>query len=254
MKQKNGFTLVELAIVLVVIGLITGGIIAGQELIQASNISSVAAKMQKYQIAYNKYKEKYKATPGDHSSAFDYWGTDCGASAGACNGNGDRRISTAATEPYYFFRHLWLAEFSEDNLTGVSSATPSIGTNLPETAIAGVTLYPYSWRKLDYFIVGEAGAYTSPYLNLLTVGKVTSGQSYISASAFTPAEAKKIDQKIDDGKPGTGIVIAGKAGTLATTGCANNSANTLVAMRSSEYRLSDTDLECTIAMVLEGPV
>lgn len=252
-NQIKGFTLVELAIVLVIIGLITGGVLAGQSLIKASRISSVAAQLQKYQSAYNKYKDQYGAVPGDHSSAYDYWGSDCASTAAACNGDGNRQIVGSGTESLMFFRHLWLAEMIDEKLTGVNTDPDVIGTNVPTLALSAISLLPYAFQKLDYYLAGtSSGSYTSVTANILIMGK--SNTNWFYSKALTPADAKKIDTKIDDGKPGTGGIIAGYARTSSGSGCADNAANTIAGMRASDYRVADTDEECTLGLILEEPV
>ena len=77
--NKQGFTLLELSIVLVVIGLIVGGTVVGKDLIRASELNSIITQQNKIQIALNTFKLKYNVIPGDMRNATDYWGT-----AGSC--------------------------------------------------------------------------------------------------------------------------------------------------------------------------
>ncbi|MBC7918867.1 MAG: prepilin-type N-terminal cleavage/methylation domain-containing protein [Rhodoferax sp.] len=69
MTRQAGFTLVEIAIVLVIIGLLLGGVLKGQELIENSRIKSIVADMKAVQAAYNGYIDRYKALPGDETAA-----------------------------------------------------------------------------------------------------------------------------------------------------------------------------------------
>ncbi len=243
---KKGFTLVELAIVLVVIGLITGGVLAGSELIQASKISSVAAEMQKYQTAYNKYKEQYGAAPGDHSRAYDYWGTDCASTEGACNGDGDRSIEGFALsgESVMFFRHLFLADMIDEDLSG--TGTLEIGTNLPTLDMTGITLAVHSLQRSTLLSAG--GFNIGPKANFITTAKLnSSAQPY--DPQFTPAIAKKIDTKLDDGSPGTGNFIA-----TGGSSCVNYSGSNMTTLRNATYKLTVTTDVCGIAAKMEEPV
>src|SRR5262247_2138667 len=82
-KPERGFTLVEIAIVLVIIGLLLGGILKGQEMINQAKIKNVVADFSGISAAYYGYQDRYRAIPGDDSGAAGRW---AGATAG--NGNG----------------------------------------------------------------------------------------------------------------------------------------------------------------------
>ena len=68
-NHQKGFTLVEIAIVLVIIGLLLGGVLKGQEMIENSRIKSIVNDMKAVQAAYNGYIDRYKAIPGDDTAA-----------------------------------------------------------------------------------------------------------------------------------------------------------------------------------------
>lgn len=70
----RGFSLVELSIVLVILGLLTGGILAGQSLIRAAELRSYITDVQRYPAAVNAFKDKYFAYPGDMANATKFWG------------------------------------------------------------------------------------------------------------------------------------------------------------------------------------
>jgi prepilin-type N-terminal cleavage/methylation domain-containing protein len=86
-KGKNqGFTLVEIAIVLVIIGLLLGGILKGQEMITQAKIKNVIADFSGVSAAYHGYQDRYRAIPGDDPNAATRWAVAPAAIAG--NGNG----------------------------------------------------------------------------------------------------------------------------------------------------------------------
>ena len=68
-SRQSGFTLVEIAIVLVIIGLLLGGVLKGQELIQNSKIKAIVNDMKAVQAAYNGYLDRYKSIPGTETNA-----------------------------------------------------------------------------------------------------------------------------------------------------------------------------------------
>ncbi len=66
--QQAGFTLIELSIVLVIIGLIVGGVLVGQDLIKAAEIRATISQYEKYNAAMNTFRTKYNGMPGDLSA------------------------------------------------------------------------------------------------------------------------------------------------------------------------------------------
>jgi prepilin-type N-terminal cleavage/methylation domain-containing protein len=106
-NSKQGFTLVEIAIVLVIIGLLLGGILKGQEMITQAKIKNVIADLSGVSAAMYGYQDRYKALPGDDKTA-DRW-------TGATKGDGDGIIvgkwTEAAKESIHFWDHLRKAGF-----------------------------------------------------------------------------------------------------------------------------------------------
>ena len=115
-SRQAGFTLVEIAIVLVIIGLLLGGVLKGQELIENSKTKSIVNDMKAVQAAYNGYIDRYKSLPGDEAAATMTargWAGTAGAPV-ATAGNGVLNITAAetitggaaATEAAAFWRAL----------------------------------------------------------------------------------------------------------------------------------------------------
>ena len=257
--MNKAFSLIELAIVLIIIALVVGGVIAGRSLIKSAQLNSVATEMQKISVSYDKYKEKYEQAPGDHSKAFDYFGNDCreiSNDAVDCNGNGNLRIREAINggtygENHILLRHLWLAGFYRtETLKGSFPSTAGdivLGDHLPKLSISGASLFTYAWQVESFFIDACCSNYTSKFANILSLGKLTggSGSPWPSGNVLSPRDAKKIDNKIDDGEPGTGALIAGHQ----DDGCADDTD-----MKIAEYDVSTTDIVCKIGLILEQPV
>ncbi len=96
-SRQTGFTLVEIAIVLVIIGLLLGGVLKGQEMIENAKIKSIVNDMKAVQAAYNGYIDRYKSIPGDETNAtMNARGWNTSAAAGGGNANGVLTV-TAAT-------------------------------------------------------------------------------------------------------------------------------------------------------------
>ena len=109
---QKGFTLVEIAIVLVIIGLLLGGILKGQEMITQAKIKNVIADMSGVSAAMYGYQDRYRALPGDDKAAggaSGRWGT--AATSGDGNGVIAGKWTEAAKESTHFWDHLRRAGF-----------------------------------------------------------------------------------------------------------------------------------------------
>jgi prepilin-type N-terminal cleavage/methylation domain-containing protein len=110
MKRTSGFTLVEIAIVLVIIGLLLGGILKGQEMITQAKIKNVIADMSGVTAAMYGYQDRYKALPGDDDKA-NRW-----SAYATTKGNGNGIVegtwtSSTAVEALWFWDQLRLSGF-----------------------------------------------------------------------------------------------------------------------------------------------
>src|SRR4030088_3250787 len=95
-KRLTGsvFTLVEIAIVLVIIGLLLGGILKGQEMITQAKIKNIVNDFNGITAAINSYQDRYKALPGDDLGAQARWTSIVGTDSTIGNGNGDGQFGT----------------------------------------------------------------------------------------------------------------------------------------------------------------
>jgi prepilin-type N-terminal cleavage/methylation domain-containing protein len=137
MKTKQaGFTLVEIAIVLVIIGLLLGGILKGQEMITQAKIKNVVNDFNGITAAVNSYQDRYRAMPGDDLNAAGRW-------AGSVSGGGNGQIAglynaatagtyTSAMESNLFWWHLRLAGFVGGSTTGQAAGQQ------PNNAVSGI--------------------------------------------------------------------------------------------------------------------
>jgi prepilin-type N-terminal cleavage/methylation domain-containing protein len=221
-SKKQGFTLLELSIVLVIIGLIVGGVTVGSELIRSAKLGGVQKDLNAYSAAINTFKLKYNALPGDMTNAGTYWPT-CDATPANCNGDGDGRIeftSGTVNEGIRAWQQLGASAI-------VPSAFPGTGTNyVPETNIpksavdgSGIGLFSLTTPALGNSFIFGAARTAAPNQN-----------GVISAS-----EAQIIDQKIDDGLAGTGL-MRGVMGLDKGAGC----------LTAGAYILSETVANCVL--------
>ena len=189
-QSQSGFTLVEIAIVLVIIGLLLGGILKGQEMITQAKIKNVVADFSGISAAYYGYQDRYRAIPGDDPNADTRW-SGATVSTGAEKGNGrisgKYNSSTDTDESRMWWDHLRRAGF---------------------VAGSGYT-QPFN------AVTGQIGVQTGN-ANSTTPGTVLGGfGGLIVCSAGLPDKiAIAVDTQMDDGVIGTGTV----RGQLHTAG------------------------------------
>ena len=150
--SSRGFSLIELAIVLVILGLLAGGILAGQSLIRSAEVRSVLTDFDRYRLALIIFQERYTYLPGDMPNATIFWGAmtvgTCpnatgGTGTQTCNGNGDGIITDGSAgvteERFTFWQHLANAGMIEGNYTGIAGPLSRfdaiIGQNIPRSKI-----------------------------------------------------------------------------------------------------------------------
>ncbi|MBS1154220.1 MAG: hypothetical protein H6R07_144 [Proteobacteria bacterium] len=169
-NRQHGFTLVELAIVLVVIGLITGMAFKGRDLIDGAKIKNAQAQYNKVATAFNVYHEKYGSFPGDGWSAAP--GTAVTGSTGTRNGLLDSAIETAAA----------LTVLQNGNILTLADTQSALGQ---------------AWTISDSS--AAAVAHFDTNTNYLTAGG-------IGSNAVDARYTCQLDRIMDDGAPDSGIV------------------------------------------------
>jgi prepilin-type N-terminal cleavage/methylation domain-containing protein len=128
-RAESGFTLVEIAIVLVIIGLLLGGILKGQEMITQAKIKNLINDFNGVTVAVTSYQDRYRALPGDDPTADTRWATQ-----GPAKGDGNGTIAglynstitaapTSAQESNLFWQHLRIAGFVPGATTGNGSGS-----------------------------------------------------------------------------------------------------------------------------------
>ena len=152
-KPQQGFTLVEIAIVLVIIGLLLGGILKGQEMITQAKIKNVIADFSGISAAYHGYVDRYKKIPGDDPCAgagaaltTGNCGTTTARWTGANGGDGNGRVAglynstTATDESRLWWDHLRRAGFvsGTGNQQPFNALTGQIGVQTGDNANAAV--------------------------------------------------------------------------------------------------------------------
>ncbi len=226
-SNKKAFTLVELSIVIVIIALIIAGVAAGSSLVKQFKLRTIIADKNMYFTAMRAFELQYGGMAGDLKNASLYWG--------ASNGNGDGKI-IGIDEGVYAWNHLQLANLiSNGSYNGIYAINEVPGVNIGYSRysnIVGFHIFTFT------FIGNQWGYGTSPvygkYNTALGVGKIVNGTVHIAAnSSFSPVEALSLDKKIDDGKPGAGILLADNGFDTGVSSCRNGGASVASAVTAS---------------------
>ena len=199
-KQQSGFTLVEIAIVLVIIGLLLGGVLKGQELINSAKVKNFANDFRNISTFVYAYQDKYRATPGDDANPQGHVGaTATLATTGGTVGNarieGAWNSTTNTDETFLFWQHVRLAGLA----TGTTDTTSA----------------EYLPRNADGGPLGITGS------QVFTGTPAWSSNFFICSAGVQGRFARQLDTTIDDGNTSTGSVrVLGTStgGPLATSG------------------------------------
>ncbi len=205
-RGESGFTLVELAIVMIIIGLLIGGILKGQELVANAQVTATVAQIKGLDGALSTFRDKYSSLPGDMLSPTTRL-RDC--TTAPCNDAGDNngRIDTPAlgavpvltSEGAVAFVHM----AASDLISGVAitGGALTFGSYLPEAEIGGGFWLGYTPDGTASG--GITGMRPGHYLVMNgLVGAVAAA----STTGVTSTQAGQIDRKMDDGNPDTGDI------------------------------------------------
>jgi prepilin-type N-terminal cleavage/methylation domain-containing protein len=251
--SRHGFSLVELSIVLVIIGLLVGGVLSAQSLIRSAEMRNTVGELSRYQEAYGNFRKKYQSVPGDMSDATRIWGIRAGSTGndnacrratgiytGTCNGNGDNMIDeTSGVNPntiferYLFWQHLALSGMIEGRFTGAtadsSPATRAVGINIPKSSFE--PMWEFGPRS------GDPQLFDGNY-NINMITPINGG--------LTPEESWGIDTKIDDGAPASGAVWNLKSSSTWAPNCTTSDVVT-----TAQYNLTLKSKACGLFMTLQ---
>lgn len=192
-NQQSGFTLVEIAIVLVIIGLLLGGVLKGQELINSAKVKNFANDFRNISTFVYAYQDKYRATPGDDTNPQGHVGaTATTATSGGTVGNarieGTWNSTLATDETFLFWQHVRMA--------GLATGTDNV-------AAAG-----YLPTNADGGPLGVTGNAVAGW----------PANFFVCSAGIQGRFARQLDTTIDDGNTATGSVrvLGAQAGGLIT--------------------------------------
>ena len=187
-RLRAGFSLVELAVVLVIIGIIAAGILKGRDLIENARLKRVISEVHEIQMALNSFLDKYDALPGDFQDASTL------IAASLPNGNGNRIIEGSGLDPtaeaFHAWAHLAGAHFYEK--VSLEDLAAEFGKGAPASSMGGGYTIEFNPKDLKghWIILGQKNG------------------AHGDGGLLTPNQAHTLVQKMDDGKPHTGRVRA----------------------------------------------
>lgn len=193
MKKQTGFTLIELAIVLVIIGLLLGGVLRGQELINSAKVKNLAADFRNIPVYVYGYQDKFKAMPGDDLAATTHLGsaaTNAGTNGGNSAINGVWDSNTASDESILFWQHVRLANLA------------------PGPTVIGTNVAAFVPTNSNGGRIGVSSV--APIINM-------TGSYFMCSSGIDAKFALQIDTTVDDGNTSTGSLRATPTTTAPTT-------------------------------------
>lgn len=230
-NTRAGFSFLELSIVIVIIGLLLSAVLIGKDSIRQAKLRRFVSQTEEFSNAIKQFKDKYGDLPGDMWNATAIWGTDpdgCPASVNAtpktetCNGNGNGRVydypaGADAAEVFRAFQQLSNAEMIRGSFTGSKTLagvadSVTMDLNVPACDLGGAALW------LQYYGLNDN---TDPLYfpmrgHFLSCGMLN-GSRQVLNPVMSPFEARTMDTKIDDGRPGTGRMTVLKSACATST-------------------------------------
>lgn len=191
MRKQSGFTLIELAIVLVIIGLLLGGVLKGQELINSAKVKNMASDFRNIPIYIYGYQDKFKALPGDDKNASTHvLAAQPGNGDGVIGGSWNDSGAGSKSEAYNFWQHIRLAGLA----TGSTDVT--VGDWRPTNADGG-SIGIQS---------GTSTAASSPVLD--SAGNAIKGTYIVCSAGILGKYVLQLDTTMDDGATDSGSMLA----------------------------------------------
>lgn len=219
-NRESGFTLVELSIVLLIIGLLVGGVLQGQEMIESARVSSTAQDMKAIEAAMNNFEDKYAGIPGDIQDPADRL-PNCANRCDFTTNTGDGQIDQGAgVANTAAGTAVWAQMAAGDVLSGPAADADSddnIGESAPAADIGGGFLAGY----------GNGTDNREDNQHYIWIAQdLATAMGAGDNGVMTAAQAGQIDRKLDDGHSRRGSVRASNRGNCDTAGGDYNTANT----------------------------
>lgn len=229
-KTRQAFTLLEMAVVIIIVALIVGGLAGISAYTKNAELSNTINEAKFYTNAFSQFQTQYGGPPGDLPTASSMWNESKAAtSADGLNDDGDGNGLIRATgsapgnraEWFYAFQHLALGGFIPGKYTGATASgtvgtnyVPKIGTNVPGASAKGVAFVFDHPDATNGIVSGDTKYIDGMYPNVIIVAGSPDNNTTIPDQPFmTPKQALQLDEKYDDGRAGTGNFTPAKNST-----------------------------------------
>lgn len=224
-KAQEGFSLIELAIALIVIGIILGGILKGHELIENARLKKTMSQITHYQMAVAAFVDQYEALPGDFGAATATFGSQ--VRNGNQNGVVDGKGLAHQGEALEFWNHLACAGSIPSPGAAPSHGQGHFGVGAPSSPLGGG------------FTVE-----TAPEAGLEGLWLILGGENGDrgNGALLTPAQASLLNRKLDDGNPLTGRVRSREGHGITPGKCVNQ----------GSYNLQTQEPSCVLYIYLQS--
>ena len=233
-RKQSGFTLVEIAVVLIIVGLLLGGILKGQELINGARVRNLADMNAGIQAAYYGFIDRYRQVPGDMTAAAA--ASAVGDAAITAGGNANGRVDAGNwREASALWVHLTRAGLLQGSYDGgaTSARRYRVATMAPQNAFNG---YMLLGQTRDYSTAGGAPNATQP----VRLGLVLGDNIPVDV-------ARELDLKIDDQRPLTGALRFTGTTTFSYRGVSEATTLCMAAADTNEYDVAGDAQQCNLA-------
>lgn len=239
--RKQGFTLVEMSVVIVVVGMILSGILVGQNIVKEAKLKAIIKEFGEINASVSSFLLEYDALPGDFNNAEAFWST-------SVNGNGNHRIDWGAEE-YAAWSQLNLANILPGSFSGVVGSgadaydphVNALGTDYSKNAGYMIKYTDVSGNTYDG-MYGNSG-------NAIWLGRNSANGFH--EPLLTIDEALHIEGKIDDKIANRGSIYVIRGGSVAADNVCTDQQWTVSRSTDVAFIMSDKTISCALIYWLD---